>query len=245
MRICLAYPAASDSGKILARLLAERGVEVVGRPQAEAIVSWGVPIRDPDVPTLNANAGMGSKLEQLERLKEIGVSVPPFGRTLEGLKFPILGRRAHHTGGKDILPLLGPSPANEMLAQQFDYFTQFVPHRRELRVWVYRGRRLGVYEKVLVYPERLHGVAQNWRNGYAFRFVEEPPPTLVPVVDQAIRALELDFGAADVLETGDGEYVVLEVNTRPGVEGARACITNLANRIVRWGQNGFPRRRNG
>lgn len=244
MRIRLVRPPNSTSADVLERLLRERGVELARQDQvAHGLVSWGVRVEDPELPCLNANGGMGSKLEQLQQLKDADVPVPPFGEAAN-LHYPMFARRLAHTGGRDLIPALGPSPLDDYLRREFDYFTEFVPHRRELRAWVYRNRRLGVYEKVLRYPRRLHGVAQNWTNGYAFEFVPEPPPTLIPVAGRAVDALDLDFGAVDLLETLDGGFVVLEVNTRPGVEEARAGIANLATKIARWVDNGFLRRRN-
>lgn len=243
MQLHLLSAAHSKSADILTDLLRSHDIGIVGFNEADGVVSWGVAVPNPRLPTLNARAGMGSKLAQLETLRNADIPVPKFGQTQEGLSYPIFGRRLRHTGGTDILPILLPMDEAALRESGIEYFTEFVPHRREFRVWVYRGRRLGVYEKVLRYPNKLRGVAHNWANGYAFVFCPEPPPTLVPVAGAAVDALGLDFGAVDVLETAPAEYVVLEVNTRPGVEDARAGLVNLAEKIARWGRNGFPRRR--
>ncbi len=100
---------------------------------------------------------------------------------------------------------------------------------------MFRGRQLGTYEKRMVHPEQFVRAGRNHDNGFSFDRVRGGVVGATQVADAALTALGLDFGAADVLETPSGEFVVLEVNTAPGIEHERRqCAINLADSIARW-----------
>lgn len=196
------------------------------------------------LPTLNARAGRLNKYEELEKLQDAGVQTIQFGLSPDDVPGPVLGRNFHHTKGRDIVFL-----QHHVVTRHSDYFTHLTEKRREFRVWAFRRKCIGVYEKVLRYP-RLNGrrgrsrEVWNRRNGYAFVFVH---PTAAPeevknLGKAAVDALGLDFGAADIIEGHDGRYYVLEVNTAPGVEGPRQALVSLVNHIEKWARGGFKRR---
>lgn len=231
-----------DTGRLMRELLTERGVRI-GAP-GDAIVSWGVRVRG-DVPVLNGRAGTRDKLEELTVLRDSGVLVPPFSLDGEGLEFPILGRKRHHTQARDIVPVLENDREFEWrrAGGASDYFVQYVAKQAEYRVWAYRRRPLASYEKVLRYPERYTRVGWNWQHGFAFEFVREAPDGLQELGARAVDAMGLDFGAVDILAGKDGRLYVLEVNTAPGVQGARQGVRRLADKIAKWVTLGYPRRR--
>lgn len=209
-------------------------------------VYWGFP--GAASPALNSKASAFNKLQELEVLAKAGVVTVPFMATKPFAynAYPVLARKLKHHGGLDIILCKGPVGVRKALARGRSFFTQFIPSRTEYRVWVYRGRHLGTYEKVLAHPEKRHRVGRNHRNGYAFQLVTEAniPRAAVTQAVQSIQALGLDFGAVDILQGNDGRYFVLEVNSAPGVEGeGRQVIQSLAHRIVRWEQAGFPGRK--
>jgi glutathione synthase/RimK-type ligase-like ATP-grasp enzyme len=232
----------SITGAQLRALLAERGVQI-GTQGAGGIVSYGVRVENPALPCLNALAGARNKFEELHDLSAGGVHVPAHSLDGEILEFPILGRKFKHTKGKDILPVLADDVTFEWAKQTSDFFTQYLPLQTEFRVWIYRRRRLATYEKRMERVEEYRRVGANYQNGTAFKFVPEPPDGLTELAARAVDVLGLDFGAVDILQHVDGSFYVLEVNTAPGQEGIRAALTNLANKIVRWEQRGYPRRR--
>jgi hypothetical protein len=175
-----------------------------------------------------------------------GVCTIPFSRNARDLQAPILGRRFHHTKGKDILVYrVCPLGRGE---QQRDFYTELVEKRAEFRVWVFRDKHLATYEKVLTYPDKngkrgRNLAIWNWDNGYAFEFRRDIPAVLKGLAKQAVAAMELDFGAVDVLQDRDGHFYVLEVNTAPGTQGeARQGITSLVANIEKWAKTGFPER---
>lgn len=225
------------TGRELNTMLNERGLL---RGKVQGIVNYGYGGADEHLPTLNRWAGTFNKLQELRRLKDQGVRTVPFAMHAGELRGVVLGRKLHHTRGTDIK--MGPGARG-------DYFTQLVPKDREFRVWSFRGKHLATYEKVLEYPGRngRHGRNRevwNWRNGYAYRFVdpEGVPKALREVGAMAVDALSLDFGAVDIIYGTDRRYYVLEVNTAPGVEGRRQGLTSLVNCIERWVNNGCKER---
>jgi hypothetical protein len=72
---------------------------------------------------------------------------------------------------------------------------------------------------------------RNFNNGYVFR----KPTTKLPKVARnsakaAITALNLDFGAVDLIVSDEGRPIILEVNTGPGLiaVGIEKYATKLA-----------------
>jgi len=244
-----------DTGRLLGQLLQEQGIQI-GTP-GEAIVSYGVPVAA-SVPVLNGNAGRLNKFQELQRLHSRGVLVPPHntwstnGGWTNGqpLSFPILGRKFKHSKAKDIVPILQNDVEFTWRTQggACDYFVQYIPRQREYRVWAYRRRPIAVYEKVMQYPERYGvgrtaGIGWNWGHGFAFRFYDNAPQALKDLGSAAVEAMDLDFGAVDIIHSMDDRMFVLEVNTAPGVQDRRQGITSLAEHIVRWVNGGYRRRK--
>lgn len=235
------------TGRTLAQLLAQAGVNL-DRGPVEANVSYGVRLASATLPSLNANAGRYNKLQQLLTLQEKGVPtlrVLERGANFETARYPLVGRKVQHREGKDIMLALQPEDVPMRLAAGCTFFTEYVPRSRECRVWVFRRRHLGTYEKVMRHPEQYKYYGCSYRNGFAFELVpaERVPRDAVEIAANAVNALGLDFGAVDMLLGKDGQWRVLEVNTAPGVEGpGRQVIQALASKIATWVQGGFKRR---
>lgn len=232
------------TGRLLAEMLRERGL--LNGP-VKGIVNYGYQGDGRGLPTLNSNAGRQNKYEELVKLDEAGVRTIPFSNNALDLAPPIFGRKYHHTRGKDIF-IYGVRPLlrGDRLS---DYYTQMVAKTREYRVWSFRGKHLATYEKTLTYPNKLgrRGRSRdvwNWENGYAYDFVrpEDSATKLKNLSADAVSALELDFGAVDVVEDAAHRFYVLEVNTAPGVQDRRQGFTSLVNCIEKWATNGFKER---
>jgi hypothetical protein len=228
------------SGEMLQSLLMERGA--LGTPPT-GVVSYGVKEEflktDPNLPTLNRNAGKYDKLQALERIRDVGVLVPYFSLDPEELVCPILGRKKKHERGKDIIPILAKDKTFEYLktSGKCDFYVQFIPTAVEYRVWVYRRRHLATYEKYLGGPIESRNIYD-----FGFRYLDTPPEDLSAPASAAVQALELDFGAVDILRGQDGRAYVLEVNTAPWAQTRLRGLVRLADRIVRWQELGYPRR---
>lgn len=244
------------TARVLAKLLQDNDVTLT-EGQADGHVCWGAGA-DYGSRGLNNTASRYNKLEQLQVLARAGIQTVPVVLPSEipmlmrrGTDFPftvpLLARKLAHHGGTDIRYCKGTKSARVALGKGRAFFTRFVPSDTEFRVWVYRKRHLGTYEKVLAHPEMKHRmVGRNYKNGYAFTLVQEAsiPRDAVSLALQSIAALGLDFGAVDILRGRDGHSYVLEVNTAPGVEGeGRQVIQSLAKRIAAWEKKGFPERK--
>jgi glutathione synthase/RimK-type ligase-like ATP-grasp enzyme len=239
------------TANILAQLLAKEGVKPwQGQGGGNnGVVCWGAgnPHAGPHI--LNANCSAFNKLTQLQKLTASGIlTVPIVGQVPSWMNghnpiFPVLARKLNHVAGRDIILCRSPKGCRKALVRGRAYFTQFIPSSTEYRVWVYRKRHLGTYEKFLKYPWKKKGVNRNYHNGYAFQLVgaNAIPRPAVDVAVRCIAALGLDFGAVDILLGNDKKFYVLEVNSAPGVEGeGRQAIQLLAHRIARWEQTGYP-----
>lgn len=231
------------TGRLIATLLQEKGVEVnAGDAPVTGIISYGVQVREDKIPVLNANAGKLNKFEELEALAKAGLKVPAHSKDRAKLGEVIaLGRNYKHSKGKDIRQI-----ASMRDPGRSDYYTRYINVHREYRVWAFRNKVLGIYEKKLRYPKKAKrnpGIAWNWQRGYAFEFYKGAPEKIGEMGIKAVAALGLDFGAVDILEDGNHVWYVLEVNTAPGVRDRRQGITYLTTKLARWCQNGFKKRK--
>ena len=242
------------TGRILGKLLTEAGVQLTSG-QADAHVCWGAGGAYGEH-TLNARCSSRNKLVELGTLMNADIEtvpvypMPPEGWTeaaLRYLPYPVLARKLQHHGGFDIRYCKNDLRARRALRAGRQFFTRYIPSTTEFRVWVYRRRHLGTYEKVLAHPElKRRMIGRNYKNGYAFQLVREEniPRTAVDLAVRAVDALGLDFGAVDVLLGRDGKFYVLECNSAPGIQSeARQVIQSLAAKIANWVKKGYPKRR--
>lgn len=232
------------TGNILRTLVAEKAAEQGVRLAEDAVVCYGVGQRGTRV--LNGNCSAQNKLEQARALQEgLGPGALEVVTDVPSPFVPLLSRKIVHSRGRDIGVVLEPWQVAPRLASGADFFTKYVPSVREFRVWIYRKRHLGTYEKVLRRPEVFTRLGRNFANGFDFSKLDNDsvPQNLKDICIRAISVLDLDFGAVDLIQREDGSYCVLEVNTAPGVSDShRAVIQQLAKRIVRWAANGYPER---
>lgn len=235
---------------ILSQLLAKEGVQLAYN--GDATVCWGAGSAQSSK-ILNSKCSAFNKLIQLQKLSASGIPIVPIvgqdvhQKWMHGNNpvFPVLARKLQHVGGRDIILCRSPKGCRKALARGRAYFTRFVSSTTEFRVWIYRKRHLGTYEKFLKYPWKKRGCNRNYKNGYAFQLVTQAnlPQAAIELARKCIATLDLDFGAVDILRANNGQFVVLEVNTAPGVEGeGRMVIQKLAHRIAKWEAAGYPNR---
>lgn len=234
------------TGRILGKLLTDAGIVLTHGP-ADAHVCWGA--GGAYAPALNARCSGHNKLQELETMAHTGIQTVPFyypPANIWTLPYPVLARKLQHHGGFDIRYCKNAIRARRALRAGRAFFTRYIPSTTEFRVWVYRKRHLGTYEKVLAHPEmKSRMIGRNHKNGYAFQLVNEAniPRLAVDMAIRSVGALGLDFGAVDILLGRDGKFYVLETNSAPGVEGEnRQVIQALAKRIACWVQKGYPPR---
>jgi hypothetical protein len=223
----------------------------VGQRDEEAVVCYGIPYGG-ELPSLNKEAGEINKEQQGRLLSAAGIGIDILNaeqatNALRNEAGPLLARKARHKGGKDIMVCLSQEDPTLRVHAGAAYFTPWLDIVREYRVWIFRRRHLGTYEKILKRPEEYRKIGRNYDNGFSFSLVrsEDINRATVDLASKAVEVLHLDFGAVDVAIMRDGAASVLEVNSAPGVESSdRQALKSLARRINRWLDNGCKKRKN-
>ena len=100
-------------------------------------------------------------------------------------------------------------------------YTLYVFKQQEYRVHVCNGRVIDTQQKIRdPAREPLSWKVRSHANGFIFardNVVPSNERDLLAIA--AIRALGLDFGAVDIIHNKEGDPLLLEVNTAPGLEG--------------------------
>lgn len=234
-------PVASETGALLQQYLEERGAY---NPQSKATVCYGR--SSSAFPALNANCSV-DKIMRMKIMQRAEVRTVPWFKAGESIpsniKFPLLARKASGHGGLDIVPVFQRQEVAWRIEAGWDWFSSYIPVAQEFRVWIFRDQILDTYEKVMVRPGDFKHIGRNFRNGFDFFVTGLRATPIVREATNALAALELDFGAVDLLLGEDGKVYILEVNTAPGVikSGAQNTLGKLADCIVKWSQEGYPR----
>lgn len=116
-----------------------------------------------------------------------------------------LVRDASHRGGQDLLK-------DRLLVVK-------EPIVEEYRVHSWMGKSLRTAVKVPARPDH-HPWIRSHLSGWKFSYdPDRIPKGIRKLAHQAVQALGLDFGAVDLGQLEDGTFMVLEVNSAPGLEG--------------------------
>jgi hypothetical protein len=246
--------AARVTGEMLERLVRQT-LQEKNIPEPDAVICYGSGYSGAK-PVLNARCSTNDKFVQgITLLNSLGDESlvflnPKHEMTDIKLHLPVVARRIKHSKGKDMRVCKTMTDVRTAL-RNHDFFTPVVDSDTEYRVWVYRKRVLSVYEKRLTEPENNTKFGRNRANGWTFHALgtEEIPENVRRVAKTAVAALNLDFGAVDILgkwedeDHTDVQATVLEVNSAPGVSDEhRSGIVKLAHRIVKWIEAGCPER---
>lgn len=164
-----------------------------------------------------------NKVEQLNAFKAAGVSCPAF--TTDPAKVGELGSKhvfartlINSTSGRGIVEFeSGDTPPRAPL------YTAYIPKKAEYRVHVFNGKAVDVQQK-----KKKRGFEgdrdtriRNVANGYVYvRDGVEPPANMLELAVNAVRALNYNYGAVDIIyNEKQNQCYVLEVNSRPGLMG--------------------------
>lgn len=242
----------SDSARTLRQQLLAAGVDVKinfrgSQPRTRRkILNWGTSDTYACEAALNDASCVKDAIDKrmtLWLLQQQGVSVPYFTTDQAGqpndtgkiwLARTVLGG----SGGEGIVVV---RPGETFPDAQL--FVLYIPKTREYRVHVFDGEVIFVQQK-----KRKSGydhnddelLIRNHDNGYVF--VENSVTFDSPEEEEAVKqecikavgALNLDFGAVDVIVgRDDGDPYVLEVNTAPGLASTN-LISAYVERISRW-----------
>lgn len=237
--------------KVLQGHLKEHGIKVMSSQTLDymahynvdaPVICWGHSVRT--TPNLNGKVNSLNKYEAMIAFIKNGVSTPvvfdahPFHiRTqMKTNPFPWLARNISHIGGKDIIPVRTYEEAMAQVGRK-DFFSVFVPTRTEYRVWVFRDKAFAVYDKEFKGEGEYEGFQRN--HDFGFKFVKKDEllatTSLTKPAIKAVKALNLDFGAVDVILGKNGGIYVLEVNSMPGIDSPkRASGIRLAEYMAEW-----------
>jgi len=235
-----------ETGAVIVRAhLEAKGHKIVRNKTKnyDAVLCWGCGNRDPlvkAVPALNGKVNSFNKLGALQQFKKNRVLTPVTIRGEEvkdcnNFHFyafgPWFGRNISHAKGKDIqvFPTWEAVEKNNVK----DFYTLYVAHQRELRAWTFQGKTLAVYEKHYKNPG-----LENYKNLECRSELRDDllqDKKLISSATKATEAINLDFGAVDMLQGNDGNYYVLEVNSMPDISSMiRVSGIRLADQISKW-----------
>lgn len=167
-----------------------------------------------------ANAVNKRRMRQIFRDNEV-----PMPRLLDldnagDWNYPVVGRPDQHRKGRGFWLCRTPygvakATRGRKRKKAATHFMEFIEAEREFRVHVVAGQSIKISEKI-----GGDGTAKNHARGAYFQYPQDfsHKKTLRRAAKQAVEALELDFGAVDILWANDKPYV-LEVNTAP-------CLTD-------------------
>lgn len=160
-----------------------------------------------------------TKLRELQLLEDAGVPVPPFDTRNWGKGW--LPRSMHHQEGSDFFPP-GERPPVGFYTKKLDIVEEYRFHifkrwNKETKAFEYVSIRAG--KKVPREGKKPHPWIRSWNHGWAISYGGYKFPSKGRnAAKKALEAVGYDFGAVDVGILKGGEVVVLEVNSRPGLE---------------------------
>lgn len=230
--------------KILTEHLTQLGHTVVRSKDEphDVTVGWGMSRQGVEGPMLNADVNLYNKFQAINIFKRNNIPAPFVGteiRDVQGQPFPWLARKFQHKCGRDIKPVYGLGEARRIQVQYSpDFWSVFVPTKTEYRVWSFKDKVLAVYEKVFKGEGEYDGIQRNHRFGFKFEKRDDLRDSDIGTWgSQAVAALEMDFGATDIIEGKDGEYYVLEVNSMPSIDDTKKSSgIRLASAISKWAE---------
>lgn len=124
--------------------------------------------------------------------------------------------------------LTGDAPSHSQPLPSAKLYTKFIPSIHEYRVHVVGDKAVAVHRKV----GGTSGDVKNTDNGWTFKKVTIFNPDITAQAIKAVQAIGLDFGAADVLWTGENKAYVMEVNTAPGIDGMTATLSAYSKALL-------------
>lgn len=232
MRLTIRRSTVSNGARTLANALREAGVSVIltdrnAITRRRLTLNWGstAPLTSQGRIFNNpqAVAVARDKLRTFNMLRENNVRIP---------RYWVNRDEAQAARGKSILlerhSLTGQSGAGIKVKRKDDaleaapLYVEYIKKVKEFRVHVFNGEAIFVQDKRResdVEQTADEKLIRNRDNGWVFCVTDiNEPAGLRELAVSACRALQLDFGAVDMVQSQDGTLYVLEVNTKPGIE---------------------------
>jgi hypothetical protein len=162
------------------------------------------------------------KIEQFKRFQDAGISCPPW--TTDAAQVAALGcetifarKLINSTGGQGIVEFGKGDPVPSA-----PLYTGYIPKRAEYRFHVYDGQVIDIQQKRKRSGVQADFKVRNLENGFVYcRDDVSPPDGASDLAIGAVKALDYLYGAVDLIfNEKRGQCYVLEVNSRPGLEGS-------------------------
>ena len=216
------YKNNSTSCKLLAKELGAKIIKRIGsvykhKPN-HLCINWGA-TNPPDYVNLNKQtADASNKLTAFQILGKKGLPIPQWTDNQEEAKgwLPeaVLARTIlNGHSGKGIINFTGTEPA--------PLYVKYIKKKHEYRIHATKNAVLDIQQKKRKLGEEANYQIRNLKNGwiYARDNINQPKQEALDIAIKAINALNLDFGAVDIIyNEKQDKYYILEVNTAPGLE---------------------------
>lgn len=215
----------------------------------DLVINWGnreKPKWDISIPKLILNnydkvSIAVNKLKTFEKLKEKEVPIPRFTESLEealSWKTHLIFRKMLESrSGKGAIFIDIENDSYEEKLPGTKLFVEYIKKYYEYRVHVFNNKIIDIQQK-----RKRKGAEADYRirshsNGWVFTREDIFFPIKVEdAAKAAIKALELDFGAVDVIYNKKRQQAyVLEVNTAPGLVGT--TLTKYSEAIIEYYRN--------
>ena len=238
--IILPYKMGSASGRALKEALRAEGIRCFRKRQTDRFVTrqsdlivylGGTSHAKVNGRVLNEHRELAqNKLHTFQALEEEGISTVPWTTDKEvAAEWDVTVARATLTGhsGRGItLHNKGEELPNVRL------YTKYVKKTYECRIHVFNGSVIDAQiKRKKADAEENNSKVRNIHTGWVYcRKGFEAPEEGKQLAIQAVTALDLDFGAVDLIYNQHyNQFYVLEVNTAPGLEGT--TLTNYVKAI--------------
>jgi glutathione synthase/RimK-type ligase-like ATP-grasp enzyme len=174
-----------------------------------------------------------------ELFAEHGVPMPTLYRSLEDVRREILaghvviGRPDTHSRGRGFWKIADEDQFFKAMRgtrkkKAATHFMEYIDAPREYRVHIFKGKSIRISEKLWGQRgETSHGDYITGKPRHNVGHVRE-------AAKLAVKALQLDFGAVDILADDDRCWV-LEVNSSPGLGGSMPTV--WAETFLKWKRN--------
>lgn len=233
----LYHPTGAVTARAIAAGLGARLTTTPPERAVDVLVRWGSAKRYPHRATvLNGNGAilrMGDKLTAFTAFRDAGCWVPQVYLNLpnDAACYPLLQRERRHSRARDVRLVMQPTDAQPV---DGSFFVGYIPTDKEYRIHVFDGQVIRCQRKHLDDPTVAVPWIRNHTHGYIFKGVR--PESCTAECDAAVaavRAMEADFGAVDILRGVDGRPYVLEVNSAPACsfQTARAYCQAIVNKV--------------
>lgn len=182
------------------------------------VINWGNS-NPPDYISLNkTTTDASNKLRTFQKLQEHDLPIPEWTTDKEKAKTwlpkTVFARTVlNGHSGKGIIEFTGEQDA--------PLYVKYIKKTFEYRFHTTKNAVLDIQQKKRKFNHNLDYKIRNLANGwiYARNDINQPNPIASELAMKAIQALNLDFGAVDIIyNQHQNKYYILEVNTAPGLE---------------------------